>query len=121
MQLFDSLENVQGHPMTKGDVVIGNDVWIGRGAFIGSGVHIGDGAVIGAQAVVMKDVPPYSITAGNPARHIKYRFDEATICKLLEIRWWDWTDEDIERAGKLLLNNEVNELHAFACIDLDNK
>lgn len=113
MRLFDSLKDVQGHPMTKGDVVIGNDVWIGRGAFIGSGVKIGDGAVIGAHAVVTKDVLPYSITAGNPARHIRYRFNDSIVCALLEIRWWDWSDADIERAGKLLLSSEFEGLFEF--------
>ena len=74
-------------PVTRGDVIISNDVWIGHGASILSGVQIGDGAVIGARAVITKDVEPYSIVAGNPARLIRKRFDDETIRKLQEIRW----------------------------------
>lgn len=82
---------------SKGDVVVGNDVWIGYGAVILSGVTIGDGAIIGAGAVVSSDVAPYSIVAGNPARLITKRFDEETIHKLLEIRWWDWPVDKIRK------------------------
>lgn len=82
----------------KGDIVIGNDVWIGYEAVILSGVRIGDGAIIGARAVVTKDVPPYTIVGGVPAKEIRKRFDEETIVKLLELRWWDWPFEKIQRA-----------------------
>ena len=68
---------------------------MGYGATILSGVTIGDGAVIGAGTVVVKDVPPYAIVAGNPARLVRYRFDEVTITKLLEIAWWNWPFEKI--------------------------
>lgn len=74
-------------------VKIGNDVWIGRGAVIMAGVSIGDGAVVGARALVNKDIEPYSIVGGVPAAHIKYRFDSDTICKLMKIKWWCWSDE----------------------------
>lgn len=80
---------------SKGPIVIGNDVWIGRDALILSGVRIGDGAIIGAGAVVTKDVPPYSIAAGNPARIKRYRYNEDTINSLCKIAWWNWTDEKI--------------------------
>ena len=75
---------------SKKDVVIGNDVWIAHGSTILSGVHIGNGSVIGANAVVTKDVEPYSIVGGNPAKLIKKRFDEETIKKLEDIQWWNW-------------------------------
>lgn len=88
--------------LSKGDVIIGNDVWIGYGALILSGVKIGDGAVIGAHAVVAKNVEPYSIVVGNPAREVRKRFDDKTIKKLLEIRWWDWP------IGKIKIN--INSL-----------
>ena len=78
----------------KGDVIVGNDVWIGYNATILAGVRIGDGAIIAANATVVKDVEPYSIVGGNPARLIKKRFSDETISNLLEIKWWDW---DIER------------------------
>lgn len=81
----------------KGDIVIGNDVWIGFEAVIMAGVHIGNGAIIGARAVVTKDVPPYTIVGGVPARTIRKRFDDATIGRLEGLRWWDWPAEKIRR------------------------
>lgn len=79
----------------KGDIVIGNDVWIGYEAVILAGVTIGDGAVIGARAVVTKDVAPYTVVGGVPARPVKKRFSDGTIQRLLELRWWDWPKERI--------------------------
>lgn len=79
----------------KGDIVIGNDVWIGYEAVILAGVTIGDGAVIGARAVVTKDVAPYTVVGGVPARPVKKRFSDGTIQRLLELRWWDWPEERI--------------------------
>ena len=79
----------------KGDIVIGNDVWIGYEAVILAGVTIGDGAVVGARALVTRDVPPYTIVGGVPARPIRKRFDEAAIEVLLALRWWDWPEERI--------------------------
>ena len=76
-------------------VIIGHDVWFGFGVTVLSGVKIGNGAVIGAGAVVAKDIPPYAIAVGNPVRVIRYRFDEATIKKLLAIKWWNWSLEKI--------------------------
>ena len=85
-----------------GDIVIGNDVWIGYEAVIMAGVHIGNGAIIAARAVVTKDVPPYTIVGGVPARPIKKRFDEETIRKLETLQWWDWSTEKIRRACLIL-------------------
>lgn len=79
----------------KGDIVLGNDVWIGFEAVILSGVHIGDGAIVGARSIVTKDVPPYTIVAGAPARPIRRRFDEHTIARLERLRWWDWPEEKL--------------------------
>lgn len=79
----------------KGDIVVGNDVWIGYEAVILSGVTIGDGAIIGTRAVVTKDVPPYTIVGGVPAKPIKKRFSEDVIQSLMEMRWWDWPEEKI--------------------------
>lgn len=79
----------------KGDITIGNDVWIGYEAVIMQGVTIGDGAVIGTRAVVTKDVPPYTIVGGVPAKRIKKRFEEDTIAALLHLSWWDWPKEKI--------------------------
>ena len=91
-----------GHPATKGDIVIGNDVWIGADARILSGVTIGDGAAIGLGAVVAADVRPYAVMAGNPAREVRRRFADETIEALRRIAWWDWPDELVaERVGDL--------------------
>jgi chloramphenicol O-acetyltransferase type B len=98
---------IKGHPKTKGDVRIGNDVFIGAETLILSGVNIGDGAVIGARAVVTKDVPPYAVAVGNPARVVKKRFNEETIGCLLKVKWWDWEDGRIEKALPMLLNSDI--------------
>lgn len=84
-----------GQPWSRGPVRIGSDTWVGWRALIMSGVDIGDGAVVAAGAVVTKDVPAYAVVGGNPARVIRYRFDEATIEALLRIRWWDWPQERV--------------------------
>ena len=80
----------------KGDIVIGNDVWIGYEAVIMAGVHIGDGAIIGTRAVVTKDVPPYAIVGGIPAKKIRSRFDDKTIELLQQLNWWDWDPVKIQ-------------------------
>jgi acetyltransferase-like isoleucine patch superfamily enzyme len=87
-------------------VVIENDVWIGVGVYIKAGVHIGNGAIIGAHSVVTRDVEPYSIVAGVPAKEIRKRFDEATIMKLLELKWWDWQEEKLEKYGQYFSSPE---------------
>lgn len=92
----------------KGNVEIGNDVWIGDGAIILSGVKIGDGAIIGAKAVVVKDVEPYSIIVGNPAKLLKYRFTRIQIEKLLKIQWWNWEINKIESNLDLILNDNID-------------
>lgn len=94
-------EQVTGHPATNGDVTIGNDVWIGQSVTIMSGVTIGDGAIIAANSHVHKDVEPYSIVGGNPAKFIKYRFDREVIDLLLQLKWWDLPKEKI----KLVIND----------------
>lgn len=94
----------------KGDIVIGNDVWIGYEAVVLSGVHVGDGAVIGARSVVTRDVPPYTIVGGVPAKEIRKRFDDATICKLQQIAWWNWRIEQIQQSLPLIMNGEVDRL-----------
>ena len=94
----------------KGDTVIGNDVWIGQNVTILPGVHIGDGAVIGANSVVGSDIPPYTIAVGNPCRVIKKRFDDKTIEKLLNLKWWDYPIEAIEQNIDKLFNGNLDEL-----------
>lgn len=94
----------------KGDITIGNDVWIGYEAVIMSGVCIGDGAVIGTRAVVTKNVPPYTIVGGIPAKPIKKRFDEKTISRLLELQWWDWSIEKIAENIKYIQSGNIKSL-----------
>lgn len=93
---------------SAGDVVIGNDVWIGRYVSILSGVTVGDGAVLAAHAVVTRDVAPYAMVAGNPARQKKLRFTEEQIARLLRVRWWDWPQDVIEQHYGLLLSPDVD-------------
>jgi virginiamycin A acetyltransferase len=94
---------------SKGDVIIGNDVWIGIDSLILSGVRIGDGAVIGAHSVVTHDVEPYTVTAGNPARAVRKRFDQETIDKLIKIHWWDWEFQRVKENLPLLLSDNLKE------------
>jgi acetyltransferase-like isoleucine patch superfamily enzyme len=105
--LWDAGKFVDGKTLTKGDVVIGNDVWIATDAVVMSGVTVADGAVIGARAVVTKDVGPYEVVVGNPAKAVKKRFDDDTISRLLEISWWDWQVQRIEKALPLLMQNNI--------------
>lgn len=94
----------------KGDTVIGNDVWLGHKAVLMPGVTIGDGAIVAAHAVVTKDVAPYAIVGGNPAKVLRMRFSEAQIEQLLAIRWWDWEVEKITRNVHLLTANDLEAL-----------
>lgn len=94
----------------KGDIVISNDVWIGYEAVILSGVTVGDGAIIGARALVTKDVPPYTIVGGVPAKRIRSRFDEETVAKLMELKWWDWPKEKIRENLSAIKSGRIKEL-----------
>ena len=94
----------------KGDIIIGNDVWIGYEAVVLAGVTIGDGAIVGTRAVVTKDVPPYTIVGGVPAKPIKKRFSEETISALLEIQWWNWSEERIARNIGAIQSGNIEQL-----------
>lgn len=91
----------------KGDIVIGNDVWIGYEAVILAGVTVGDGAVVGTRAVVTKDVPPYTIVGGVPAKPIRKRFSEAVIDRLLVLQWWDWPEERIAASLEAIQSGDI--------------
>lgn len=93
----------------KGDIVVGNDVWIGYEAVILAGVHIGDGAVIGTRAVVTKDVAPYTIVGGVPAKPIKKRFPEKTISMLLDVQWWNWPNDKIAHNIKAIQAGKIDK------------
>ena len=92
----------------KGDTVVGNDVWIGQHVTIMPGVHIGDGAIIGANSVVASDIPPYAVAVGNPCRVVRMRFDDEFIAFLLQLKWWDWDIEKIERNFKALSSGDLS-------------
>ena len=98
----------------KGDIVIGNDVWIGYEAVILSGVTIGDGAIIGSRAVVTKDVEPYTIVGGVPAKSIRKRFDDKTILKLENIRWWNWDEKQIRNGSQAIQSGNIIELEKIS-------
>ena len=102
----DNWKDVPLTPGFKGDTVIGNDVWIGYNAIIMPGVHIGDGAIIASKSVVTKDIEPYAIVGGNPAKLIKNRFDDDTISKLVTLAWWHWPFEKITEHATAIANGD---------------
>lgn len=110
--LWPSAPKTDDYHTSRGDVSIGHDVWLGSGVTILSGVTVGHGAVVAAQAVVTKDVPPYAIVGGNPAKVIRYRFDEATVAALLEVCWWDLPQEKVATLIPLLQSDRIRDLIA---------
>lgn len=114
--IFEQAIEFKGHPKSKGDIRIGHDVWVGKDAFILSGVSIGNGAVIGARSVVTKNVPPYAIVGGNPAKTIRFRFPQNIIDELQKIGWWDWELQEIVKAWPLLLSGNIQEfIDRYGC------
>ena len=108
--LFPASPDIADYQVSKGDVAIGNDVWIGAGVTILSGVTIGDGAIIGAGSVVVKDVAPYTLVAGNPAEFKKRRFDSETIQQLLDLNWWEWPEDEIREIIPILMSGDIEKL-----------
>lgn len=90
--------------------MIGNDVWIGYEAVVMQGVTIGDGAIIGARSLVTKDVPPYTIVGGSPAKEIRKRFDEAAVELLIELKWWNWPAEKVKANLSHIMNGNLSKL-----------
>jgi acetyltransferase-like isoleucine patch superfamily enzyme len=107
---YAEARHLSGHPLSKGPVVIGNDVWIAANAIILSGIKVGDGAVIGAGAVVSRNVPPYTIVAGNPAKPIRQRFTDEQVEHLLRLKWWDLHIEQVKKLTPLLMSNRIDDL-----------
>lgn len=107
--LLKNYDNLEWPYYSNGDVIIGNDVWIGKDVTILSGVTIGDGAIIGTNSLVTKDVEPYSIVGGNPAKLIKYRFNQNIINQLLKIKWWNKDLKEIYEMIPLLQSNNLEE------------
>jgi acetyltransferase-like isoleucine patch superfamily enzyme len=104
-RLFDPAKRTSLDSIDRGPTVIGNDVYVGVGAIILSGVRIGDGAVIGAGAVVREPVPPYAIVTGNPGEVTRYRFEQVAIDRLLAVKWWEWSDDEIEELLPFFMGN----------------
>lgn len=111
---IEEAKHIANHGGTKGDVIIGNDVWLCTDSTILSGVTIGHGAVVACGAVVTRNVEPYSIVAGNPARHIRWRFEESTRDTLLEVAWWDWPEEEIRQKAELLCSPDMSGLATYS-------
>ena len=107
LETFSTFNGV-GHPKTNGNIMVGNDAYLCHGATILSGITIGDGAVVAAGSVVVKDVPPYAIVGGNPAKLIKYRFTPEQITELLKIKWWNWPDEKINEECRMLCCPDID-------------
>jgi acetyltransferase-like isoleucine patch superfamily enzyme len=105
---WPGFENQNGHPVCKGDIIIGNDVWIGEGCMIMSGVTIGNGAIIAARSIVTKDVEAYSMVGGSPAKVLKMRFDDDQIRMLQEIKWWDWSEEKVKSNVKFIMSSDID-------------
>jgi acetyltransferase-like isoleucine patch superfamily enzyme len=103
-----------GNPTHTGDTILGSDVWTCAESLINSGVRIGHGAIVAAGAVVVKDVPPYAIVGGNPARVIRYRFTPERIAALLDIEWWNWPEDQVRAAVPYLASDDIDRFIEFA-------
>jgi virginiamycin A acetyltransferase len=106
--------SINQQPSNGGTITIEDDVWIGSNSTIMSGIKIGDVSVIANNSHVVKNVEPYSIVGGNPAKHIRYRFTQEQIKELLDIQWWYWEDEKINEFTKILCNNDIDDFIALA-------
>ena len=107
---FAEAQDIADHEVSRGDVRIGSDVWLCADSTILSGVTVGHGAVVAAGAIVTRDVEPYAVVAGNPARTVRYRFDEKTRQALLALAWWDWPAQEVRSAVHLLCSAQVSNL-----------
>ena len=111
---WEEARGLGGHPRCLGDLTIGHDVWIGYRAVLLGGVTVGSGAVVGAGAVVTRDVPPYAVVAGNPARVLRLRFAEEDVAFLLDLAWWDWPEKTIRQHVRALSGPDLAALRRLA-------
>ncbi|MBE7927513.1 CatB-related O-acetyltransferase [Pseudomonas saudiphocaensis] len=111
---IEEASQIKDYGGTKGSVLIGNDVWLCTDSIVLSGVTIGHGAVVACGAVVTRNVEPYSIVAGNPARHVRWRFDEKERERLLSINWWDWQEQEVRQAASILCSTDIEALISYA-------
>ncbi len=112
--MLDEAASIEGYAITRGDVIIGNDVWLCTNSSILSGVTIGTGAVVAAGALVTRDVPPYAVVGGNPAKFIRWRFPEQVRAELLESAWWDWPQAEISRVVDKLCSDDIEAFLGYA-------
>ncbi|MBS1154240.1 MAG: Acetyltransferase (isoleucine patch superfamily)-like protein [Proteobacteria bacterium] len=112
--MVEEARNISGYGFSRGDVIVGSDVWLCSNTIILSGVTIGHGAIVAAGAVVSKNVEPYSVVAGNPARHVKWRFDEEIRNALLDVEWWNWSEQEIRNISPMLCGSNICEFLNYA-------
>ncbi|MFZ3022811.1 CatB-related O-acetyltransferase [Pseudomonas sp.] len=112
--MISEAQHIQNYAVSRGDVVIGSDVWLCTNSVILSGVTVGHGAVVAAGAVVSRDVAPYSIVAGNPAKHVRWRFSEEICAALLDTAWWEWPEQEIRVVSHLLCSDRLDEFIDYA-------
>lgn len=112
--LIPEAAKIEGYAVSRGDVLVGSDVWLCSNAVILSGVTVGHGAVVAAGAVVSRDVAPYSIVAGNPARHVRWRFSPEVCAALLEVAWWDWPEQEVRSISPLLCSDQLDSFLQYA-------
>ncbi|MDX1298673.1 MAG: CatB-related O-acetyltransferase [Pseudomonas sp.] len=112
--LISEASGIKDYAVSRGNVVIGSDVWLCSNAVILSGVTIGHGAVVAAGAVVSRDVAPYSIVAGNPARHVRWRFPPEVCAALLETAWWEWPEQEVRSISPLLCSDQLDSFLQYA-------
>ncbi len=112
--MIEEAQHVPEYAVSRGDVVIGSDVWLCTNSIILSGVTVGHGAVVAAGAVVSRDVAPYSIVAGNPARHIRWRFDPEICAALLQSAWWEWPEQEVRDISPLLCSDRLEDFLDYA-------
>jgi chloramphenicol O-acetyltransferase type B len=111
---FEEARNIPDFETSRGNVTIGSDVWLCENCVILSGITIGHGAVVGTGSVVTRDVEPYAVVAGNPARTIRYRFDTMTRQSLVDTAWWNWPESEIRSIVRLLCSDQVDQLLSYA-------
>lgn len=113
-QYYDQANHIADYTTTNGNVTIGSDVWLCQNVTIFSGITIGNGAVVANGAIVTKDVPPYAIVGGNPAKLIRWRFDETTRIALLATEWWNWPEEEVFSMMDKLCSDNIADFLAYA-------
>lgn len=110
--VFNECRHLEGHPLKPGDIIIGSDCWVGENSLIMGGVTIHSGSIVGARSIVTKNIPPYEVWAGSPAKFIRKRFTDEQIEKLLEITWWNWELSKVIENTHLIMSENIDEFIA---------